>query len=326
MANYTTRVYDVLRYYNNNDAVGGGKSALDAINNHWNDIFDIDIWSTYDANYKPTLCKKILRHYLMYEIGSETVELWKIELNSKLSEIMDKYNVMYANIDKAYTNFFNDVDYTETTNHSTNETNESTGTTSGQSNETTNGKADTTQTANASGESVNSGESSSIGTATSSGTTTATNTGASTNNTDGWQASSDTPQGALTGLENNNYLSSAVHNYGKGNSTTNTNADSTSNTENDSTTKATSKDSTTTTNTSESVTSATTNQTNEITNNTNTSDSNTRNLTENYVKNVIGKMGSQNNAQLYNDIVKRITNIDEMIINELKECFLLIWE
>lgn len=326
MANYTTRVYDILRYYNDNDVIGGGKSAIDAINNHWSDIFSLDIWDTYDHDYKPTLCKKILRHYLMYEIGNETVELWKINLNSKLSEIMYKYNVMYANIDKAYSNFFNDVDYTETFTKDGTETTSNTGETTGSSNEKTQGTATTTQTTKATGTNDNTVDSSNTGTATSNGTTTATNSGTAVNNTDGWQASSDTPQGTLSGLEDNKYLSSAVHNYGKGDSTTNTNADSTSNTENNSTNKASSTSKTNTTNDTTQDTNATTNQTNDITNNTSTSDNGQKDTTEKYVKSVIGKMGAQNNAQLYNDIVKGITNIDEMIINDLKECFLLLWE
>lgn len=42
------------------------------------------------------LCKKIIKHYYMREIGFETIELWKMRLEEKLNLIMPFYNQLYA--------------------------------------------------------------------------------------------------------------------------------------------------------------------------------------------------------------------------------------
>lgn len=49
----------------------------------------------FDENYRPVLCKKILKHYYTREIGLETVGLWKLKLDTKLNEIMPYYNKLY---------------------------------------------------------------------------------------------------------------------------------------------------------------------------------------------------------------------------------------
>lgn len=324
MANYTTRVYDILNSLNENNV--SGYSINDVIDKHWKDIFDLEIWNTYDPEYKKTLCCKILRHYLMYEIGSETYSLWKLNLNEHLAEIMPKYNVLYENIDRAYSNFFKDVDYTETNQRTEEEGTEATGTetgtskegtesTSSQENETsttssTNGKTEGTQTVNASTESSGS----------------STNNSTNAGNSDGWQASSDTPQGGLDGIEDNKYLSAAVHNYGKTDASANTEATQTGTSESTNTGTTTSKDENTSeTSGTATATANTTNETNTETSSNSTANT-SRNLTENYVKTVIGKMGSENNAKLFNEISSSIVNIDLMIIKELKENFILLWE
>jgi hypothetical protein len=326
MANYTTRVYDILRFYDGNNETPGYTGIENAIENHWQDIFDIDIWNTWDSTYKGTLAQKILRHYLMYEIGSETVSLWKINLNSKMSEIMPKYNVMYRNIEKAYDNFFSDVDYTETEKRDIVGSGTSTGTskdaseTSGNSETNTEGKTNQTTESNANGTATETSD-------TTSKTSNSSKSNATSKaNSDGWQESSDTPQGALTDLENQRYLSSAVHNKASSDNTSDsdntaeatgentTNGEST--TQQSETGKTESSNSSTQTATGTSTTTAT-NETNSKTDSSST---------ENYVKTVIGKMGSENNARLFNEICSSINNIDEMIINELSECFLLLWE
>lgn len=325
MSNYTVRVYDILRFYNGNTD-GGYEQIENAIKNHWQDVFDIDIWSTWDSTYKATLCQKILRHYLMYEIGAETVSLWKIQLNSRMSEIMPKYNIMYRNIEKAYSNFFADVDYKETTNRTQNETEQKDTTLHGTNTETNTTNGNSTQDVSASGDTKRDSTSDSTNTADSTTENTSTNTGTSSNGTDAWQTASDTPQGTLSDLETNTYLSNAVHNKGSADAKTETNADSTGKSNATTTANATATDTTETTSTTNTTATAKTeenkNQSSDQTQNDNTN----RDTTENYVKTVIGKMGSQNNAVLFNDIVKNLINIDEMIINELKDCFLLLWE
>ncbi len=324
MANYTTRVYDILNSLNDNKV--SGYSIEEVINNHWQDIFDLNIWDTYDPNYKKTLCCKILRHYLMYEIGSETVGLWKFNLNSNLSEIMDKYNVMYKNIDKAYGDFFKDVDYSETFNKTESEDSETTQEATTTNKETSNTTANASQQGNSESNGTSTSKDTQKSSDSSTSTSSATNGGTNTGDSDSWQASSDTPQGGLTGLENNAYLSSAVHTYGK----TETKNSSEANTESEGTTTSDATVDKTASSTNTQTNTASTQTTSDTTTNNNgtsqQSGNGERNLTENYVKTVIGKMGSENNAKLFNDICSNIANIDMMIIKELKDNFILLWE
>lgn len=57
-------------------------------------IFD-DSWTTFIPEHKAELCAKILRHYHFYEIGSETADRFKYNLNEHLALIMPYYNKMY---------------------------------------------------------------------------------------------------------------------------------------------------------------------------------------------------------------------------------------
>ena len=57
-------------------------------------IFDFS-YPIYDTDHKPELETKILRHYYTREIGAETVGLWKLWLNDTLNLIMPKYNKLY---------------------------------------------------------------------------------------------------------------------------------------------------------------------------------------------------------------------------------------
>ena len=49
----------------------------------------------YETGHKPELETKILKHYYTREIGAETVGLWKLWLNDTLNLIMPKYNKLY---------------------------------------------------------------------------------------------------------------------------------------------------------------------------------------------------------------------------------------
>lgn len=58
-------------------------------------IFDFD-YTLHDPAYKPTLEKKIIKHYYYREIGFETVGRFIDRLDTKLNEILPKYNIEYA--------------------------------------------------------------------------------------------------------------------------------------------------------------------------------------------------------------------------------------
>lgn len=94
MSKYTTEVrficenaagYDESKGFNDVDTI-----ILDSIDS----IFQADI-PIFDPSYRNVICSKILRHYYTREIGFETVGLWKLKLNTKLKEIMPYYNQLY---------------------------------------------------------------------------------------------------------------------------------------------------------------------------------------------------------------------------------------
>ena len=58
-------------------------------------IFDFD-YPIFDVQYKAPLERKILRHFYLREIGTETYGLWKHYLINTMREIMPYYNQLYA--------------------------------------------------------------------------------------------------------------------------------------------------------------------------------------------------------------------------------------
>ena len=148
------------------------------------------------------------------------------------------------------------------------------------------------------------GNTTTSGTSTNTSTDTTKNTGSSKGNTtsinngsgssDAWQTANDTPQGGLNGLEDNKYLSSAVHNKGK---TTQTSSATTDNT------------SSSTANTESKTDGKTTN-------------ASTANTTNEYIKHILGNNGSINYIDEYNKLLNGYMNIDKMIIDELEPLFM----
>lgn len=97
--------------------------------------FDLGLkdYPIFDENYRNTLNKKILDHYLESEIGFETPALFRHYLNSTMNEIMPYYNTLYtkqvALLDKLETNVNVREEYkgTSTSNNTANSTSSSTG-------------------------------------------------------------------------------------------------------------------------------------------------------------------------------------------------------
>ena len=72
----------------------GYNSVNEIINTVFPKIFDFD-YPIFDTKYKSILEPKIIKHFYTYEIGAETVGLWKLYLDSKMNEIMPYYNKLY---------------------------------------------------------------------------------------------------------------------------------------------------------------------------------------------------------------------------------------
>lgn len=94
MSKYTTEV----RYICETDAglkeSKGYDSVDEIIANSRTKIFNF-VYPIFDSNYKSILETKILKHYYTREIGFETVGLWKLKLDTKMNEIMPYYNQLY---------------------------------------------------------------------------------------------------------------------------------------------------------------------------------------------------------------------------------------
>ena len=75
--------------------MSGGSSDVDnIIANSWDKIFTSKA-PFFDEEYRSILCQKILKHYYLREICSETVGIWILWMNTRLEEIMPYYNQLY---------------------------------------------------------------------------------------------------------------------------------------------------------------------------------------------------------------------------------------
>lgn len=124
----------------------------------------------YDPAYAPILFKKILRHYYFDEIGHETAGQFIFRLNTKLDEILPYYNRLYESAALEFNPLY-DVDYTITGNREDNNTANRT--------RTDNLKSKRTDDLKSHSESLD------------------------------WDTYSDTPEGSLSGVNNNSYLTTA---------------------------------------------------------------------------------------------------------------------
>ena len=59
-------------------------------------------WPAYNAAWKTAIEHFIYKYYYTREIGLETVGLWRLKLETRLTEISDKYNIIIAEIEKTY--------------------------------------------------------------------------------------------------------------------------------------------------------------------------------------------------------------------------------
>ena len=271
MSKYTTELryiceinsglFDSVGYYSVNDVIEKSRQK----------IFDFE-YPIFDEKYKGVLERKILKHYYTREIGFESIGLWQLKLETKLNEIMPYYNQLYksellefnplhdTNISKVY-ELKSDNRKTE------NDVNVGTykNTTSSESNDKITRTDDTTITDNGTSKDLY----------------------------------SDTPQGALTGVDNEQYLTNARKIIDNNNSKTNNE----SNTEKDSTNKT---------------------QSNGETKTNNKLNSTINNIDE-YLEEVKGKSGGASMSEMLLKYRETFLNIDMMVIDELSDLFMLLW-
>lgn len=93
MSKYTTQVRFICESSAKLTESSGFNDIEDILDKSWSKIFsDFPI---FDEQYRPELCKKILRYYYTREICCETVGRWKLFLSNKMKNIMPYYNQLY---------------------------------------------------------------------------------------------------------------------------------------------------------------------------------------------------------------------------------------
>lgn len=279
MSKYTTEVRFICENKSGLEISGGSADVDSIIANSWNKIFTSKA-PFFDEEYRSILCQKILKHYYLREICCETVGIWKLWMNTRLEEIMPYYNQLYDSA-KIKFNPMHNVDLTSK--HERNVEGTS--------------KEDGTRTDNTTGKRTLTGirdtDNTSVGTRN------------TTNSSDGSKRDlySDTPQGAITGLENENYLTNARKITDNVNETGN---DETNTTEKSDTDYSETED--------------TTGKIDGVTSNTGKT-----NTTEDYLETIIGKQGTESFSSLLNEFRETFLNIDMQVIEEFNDLFFGLW-
>ena len=279
MSKYTTEVRFICENKSGLEISGGSGDVDSIIANSWNKIFTSKA-PFFDEEYRSILCQKILKHYYLREICCETVGIWTLWMNTRLEEIMPYYNQLYESA-KIEFNPMHNVDLTSKHERNVEGTSEEDGTRT----DNTTGKRTLTGNRDTDNTSV--------------GTRNTTNSSDETKR----DLYSDTPQGAITGLENENYLTNArkiTDNVnGTGNEETNT-------TENSGTDYSETED--------------TTGKIDGVTSNTGKT-----NTTEDYLETIIGKQGTESFSSLLNEFRETFLNIDMQVIEEFNDLFFGLW-
>lgn len=258
LSKYTTEVRFICESKSGLEASGSG-DVDKIIANSWNKIFTSKA-PFFDEEYRSVLCQKILKHYYLREICCETVGIWTLWMNTRLEEIMPYYNQLYESA-KIKFNPMHDVDLTREHKRTENET------ASGNRDTTNNNTTDVT-----------------------SNSTTNRTTASDENKKDLY---SDTPQGTLTGVENETYLTNARKINDTVNGTDDVNVNNTEKNIGVSTGKET---------TSSNV-----------------------GTTEDYLETLVGKQGTESFSSLLNKFRETFLNIDVMVIEKFDDLFFGLW-
>ena len=301
MSKYTTEVRYICEHLAGYDDSKGCDDVDLVISKSWNKLFTTNC-KFFDNDYRQILCSKILKHYYLREISSETVGIWKLWLNTKLEEIMPYYNQLYESALLEF-NPFNDVDYTKE--HA------------GESEDTHQGENSTVK--GATGDFTSTENTSTAGTQNDISTSTDDRNIAEHGSYSGTAGKtdrySDTPQGTIsnTDLQGDSYLTNVrIINDTNGGSNDSTTADyNTSTATNDTASTSTGNTTISSGNTS--------------TENVDGSDSYLNQNTNSYTERVFGKMSTTPYSELLNKFRDTFLNIDMMIINEFDELFLQLW-
>lgn len=323
MSKYTTEVRFICEHSAGLTESAGYSAIDEVIEKAIPNVFSFN-FPIFDEAYRDVLCRKILKHYYTREICEESVGLWKLRLDTRMNEIMPYFNKLY----KSELLEFNPLYDTDLTRKAKRD-NESIGNEGYSSSKDSTGNSETNTTN--SGTSTSTINQTTEGGANSSyegitsGTNTNTITGNKTNSNSERDLYSDTPQGALTNVEDETYLTNARKKTLSGTNTENTTSNDTSN--------GTSKETTTnkTTGKIDTSTEGETNGTGKSTTVSTGKDKFTSNqsrgakTTEEYLETVSGKQGNGSYSKLLMEYRQTFLNIDMQVINSLSDLFFGLW-
>lgn len=314
MSKYTTEVRYICEVNAGLTESTGGNDVEQVIANSRTKIFDFN-YPIYDESYRSILETKILKHFYTREIGLETVGLWKLKLNTKMNEIMPYYNQLYKSALLEFNPLWTD-DYQTLHNRKIDGINENNqfSTSSENSSENTNGTITNDETAlNSTKDKETLDQTKNIdGTSLDSTKTTTDNTQR--------DKYSDTPQGALTDLEADKYLTNARKITDDGE----TKSDSTRINANKENLTGNNEKTSDSSNVKSSNNVIDTNKTNDSSTVNNAMNTNTFNNVEDYLEYVQGRRG-KDASELILKYRKTFLNIDMQVIDDLEELFLHLW-
>jgi hypothetical protein len=244
-------------------------------------IFSFD-YPIFDVSYKSTLENKIIEHFYFREICCETYGLWKFMLQRKMREIMPYYNQLY----KSALIEFNPMYNTERVVKKDSVENRD------------RVNADVRDNVGFSeSESKMHDHSISVNEVKTDDTTDTSHSN--------WEAFSDTPQGGLTGIANNQYLTNATHTWSD--TPEHRVVDRTVHSEDEYTEDKTEKGES------------------KVQNSSQGSEKEVYTGNGQYLEYVMGKEGTESYSEMLLKYRKTFLNIDMMVIGELEKLFFGLW-
>lgn len=318
MARFTASIKDICEVLAGLDEPSGGSQIDELITQAIPKIFDGDRLKTglefIDAAFLNQLFYKILAHYYFEEIAYETYALWRHRINTKLGEILPYYDQLQKTILLKY-NLLDNVDYTLNHQGSDSQTSTENRTSEGTSKDDLTGKDAKTRTDATKRDGTSSGTNAQTTTDTGTVTDEGRNSGNATD------LHSDTPQGGVfvQDVAKHNYLTDA-----RTQSTSGTDA-------NTRTTDMTDTVNGTTTGKFGETGSLDRKETGENTVNRTGATTGKRDTTgqvdatDEYVNHVVGLKGNTY-VNLIKEFRENVINIDVMIIDELRDYFMGLWE
>lgn len=312
MSKYTTEVRFICETEAGLTESVGYSKVDEVLDKSWDKIFDSGDWEIYDEEYRPILCKKILKHFYTREIGAETAGLWKLWLNQRMTEIMPYYNQLYKSTLLEFNPLY-DTDYKTEGNRKTDE-----GEQVGRETNSDYTRTDDLQSKRT--DDLTSQRTDNLNSTRTDNLQQVRNDDLheTTSNTR-YDLYSDTPQGALTGVESETYLTNARKVTDNG-SRDNTGTQTTDNTGTQDL-KNTGTQTVDNTGTQTVVNSGTVN--NKGSDNENSK--RVLNNSQDYAEHVIGKRGTQTYTKMIMELRDSFINIDMMIIDELNDLFFNLW-